>query len=271
MKKLLVGISNNVSQNEKKIKRWYNSFKKNCEEGSVVLLAANTTPDDITILNQLEIPFYNVSIHDTWYINNERLNVTAEYLKQSDADIVLVTDVFDVLFQGDPFEKLDTNTYDIFVSGEGVLVKEEPWNSDVLNKIFPTEFQNCLNQEVVNSGVIAGKRESVSELLSKMYELCNAGSNLHNVKDQSALIVMISNNKISKLKILNLDDSWAVHCAVAGPTQFFESWGFKNRIKYGIPYLNGDSIYSKEGKKYDIVHQFNRIPYWDQAITKSYV
>jgi hypothetical protein len=211
-------------------------------------------------------------VEDAWYINNTRLKHTAEYLENSTIDVFMVTDVFDVIFQADPFVKMDFDNYDIFVSGEGVLVSEEPWNSDVLNKCYPEEMEKCRPFEVVCSGVIAGKRGPLISMLQQMHELCETGINNHNIRDQAALIVLLVNNKIPNVKIFNLSDGWAMHCAVAGPTNFFEAWGFKGTIdaRYGIPQLIDNIICTRDGNVYDIVHQFNRIPEWHEIVVAAY-
>jgi hypothetical protein len=268
MKKALIGLSNNVKKNISKIKLWATSFMRHCD-GQVILLCANSTEEDIKLCKDIGITPIQVVVNDTWYINHERLKHTYEYLNSSDIDLFIATDVFDVAFQGNPFDKLDTSIYDLFVSGEGINVDEEPWNSDNINKIFPESLQVCKKTEVINSGIIAGKREALSSLLSNMYKLCEMGSSAHNIKDQAALIVMVSKNEIERLKIFNLDDGWAMHCAVAGPTQFFEGWGFRNKIKYGIPYMQDNHVINKFGKRYDMVHQFNRVPEWHEIIKRE--
>lgn len=268
MKTALLGLSNNVSSNIEKIKTWNNSFKKYCD-GEVILLCANSSEEDLKACESLGIKPVPVTVKDTWYINHDRLKHNYEYLLQSDIDLFIVTDVFDVAFQGNPFTKLDTSNYDLFVSGEGVRVGQEPWNSSNINSIFPQHFEKCKPVEIINSGIIAGKREALVKLFKEMYDLCESGLNHHNIKDQAALIVMVANNQIEKLKIFNLDDGWAMHCAVAGPTQFFEGWGFKSLLMYGIPYIQNGFIFTKQGQKYDIVHQFNRIPEWHEAIKNN--
>ena len=57
----------------------------------------------------------------------------------------MVTDVFDVTFQGDPFIKM-TDEYDVFVGSEGVRINEEPWNRDVISKVFPEDLNICMSQ-----------------------------------------------------------------------------------------------------------------------------
>ena len=61
-----------------------------------------------------------------------------------------------------------------------------------------------------------------------------------------------------------------MHCAVAGPTAFFDSWGFRNNLKYGIPQMKDDGrVYTQSGDLFDIVHQFNRVPEWHQKIRET--
>jgi len=270
MKKGLLGLSNNVGLNIDKIKVWSKSFKK-YSDGDVILLCANSNQEEIQFCIDNGIMPIPVNIEDTWRINHKRLERTFEFLENSDIELFLITDVFDVVFQSNPFDKLDLN-YDIFVGAEGVLVSEEPWNSDWINKLFPNDYYECINQEVICSGVIGGKRLPLINLYKRMFELCENSTNLTNIQDQAALIVMVKNKEINNLKIFNLTDGWVVHCAIAGPTQFFESFGFKGNIenRYGIPQLITDRICTKNGDPYDMEHQFNRIPEWNEILTNEY-
>lgn len=270
MKKALLGLSNNIKNNFSKIKVWSQSFKK-YSDGEVILLCANSTEEERKLCESIGIIPISVDINDTWRINHKRLERTFQFLETSNIELFLITDVFDVVFQNDPFIKMDLN-YDVFVGAEGVLVSEEPWNSDWINKLFPNEYQSCRSQEVICSGVIGGKKDSLISLYKHIFDLCEKSTNLTNIQDQAALIVAIKNKTIKNLKVFNLTESWAVHCAVAGPTQFFESFGFKNTIdkRYGIPKLIDGKICTKNGEPYDIVHQFNRIPEWNQILTKNY-
>lgn len=273
MKKILTGLSNNVTANKQKIKVWSESFRKHCD-GEIVLIVANATEDDFKTCDELNIKYYPVTELDTWRINHKRLIHTKNFIESSDGDLFLITDVFDVLFQSDPFEKMDINDYDVFISKEGILVCEEPWNADVLKKTFPDEVSTCMPIEIVCSGIIGGKKEQLVWLYDRLYNMCEYALDDHNIKDQAALIIMVKNNEIGKLKNFTLDEGWAMHCQSAGPTQFFESWGLKNaliRKGYGIPELKEDGvIYTQSGIKYDMVHQFNRVEEWKKIITKEY-
>jgi hypothetical protein len=271
IKKVLVGLSNNISKNIEKIKVWSNSFKRETN-GDVVLLCANVNQDEINTCIELGIIPISVTVEDTWYINNKRLKHTLNFIIESDYDLFMVTDVFDVAFQGDPFIKM-SDEYDVFVGSEGLRINEEPWNSDVISKVFPEDMDICRTHDIICSGVIGGRKEALIKLYGKLNDMCENSNNSHNIKDQAALIITIAKNEIDKLKIFSFDDGWTLHCAVGGPTQFFESWGFKNTLttRYGgIPYLKDNKLYTHKGEVYDIVHQFNRIPEWNEIITKEY-
>jgi hypothetical protein len=272
MKKILTGLSDNIARNKQKIKVWSESFRK-YSDGEIVLIVANATREDIETCEQLKINYYQVEIQDTFFINNKRLKHTRDFMEQSDGDLFLVTDVFDVVFQSDPFQKMDLENYDIFTSGEGILVNQEPWNGDVINKVFPNDIGICLNTEIICSGIIAGKKQAMLNLYSKMDDMCENSPNGHNIKDQAALIIMVAKNQIEKLKIFNLHDGWAMHCQSAGPTVFFERWGLRNSLilnGYKVPKLIGGVVYTEDDKIYDMAHQFNRIEEWNKILIKDY-
>jgi hypothetical protein len=271
MKKALLGLSNNIGQHKEKIKIWADSFRK-FSDGEVILLAANSNEEDIKVCNELNIRPIPVTVEDTWYINHKRLEHTYNFLKDTDIDLFMITDVFDVVFQSDPFQKFDLENYDLFMGAEGILMSEEPWNTDVVNKVFPGEIDVCKHHEIICSGVIGGKKDQLVSLYKHMYDKCESGTNNHNIKDQAALIIMIAKNEIDRLKIFNLNDAWAMHCSTSGPTQFFESWGLRNTIerRYNVPKMVDGKIYTNDNKLYDIVHQFNRVPEWKDILTDEF-
>ena len=273
MKKVLTGFSNNITQNKEKIKWWVESFRKH-SDGDVVLIAANTNEEYIKTLIFLVFAYNLVTEYYPWYINNKRLGHTKRFIEQTEGDLFLITDVFDVIFQSDPFEKMETDKYDVFISKEGIKVIEEPWNGDVIKKVFPDQIESCLQTEIVCSGIIGGKKDALIKLYDKMDFMCENSLDGHNIKDQAALIILVKDNWIDNLKNFDLDEGWAMHCQSAGPTYFFEAWGLKNSLikkGYGIPVLKDDGfVYTESGIKYDMVHQFNRVEEWKKIITKEY-
>jgi len=269
MKRALLGVANNLRDNLQKVTLWSKSFQ-NVSDGEVILLLANGTEDDIKVCQELGITSHLVTIEDEWFFNHKRLEHTLNFLKSTDIELFMITDVFDVAFQGDPFELMDLENYNVFAGGEGVDVNQEPWNMDNIGKIFPQYREDCVGKEIVNSGVIGGKRDSLISVYQRMFDLCEEGSDDHNIKDQAAFIVMISRGEIDRFKMFTLDEGWAQHSAVSGPTEFFEKWGFKNNLKYGTPIMVNDTVCTSNGTPFRIAHQFNRVPKWHEIINRKF-
>lgn len=264
MKNLLTGVCNNIEQNIDKIKLWKQSFEWNTG-GDVVLIAYNPNENDIIALENNLITYHSVSEHGSETVNNLRLLHAANFLSDNvdKYDKVIYSDVFDVAFMSDPFELMDFDTYELFVAGEGILHSEEPWNSDVMQKCFPSYVTPTAQHEIFCSGVIGGTPDQLAAWLKEMNKICLKSKKGHDIEDQAAMNILIHHYKNNKLKKFNLKDNWCIHMATGGPTQFFEPWGFKARIKerYGIV---------PNWKDYAIVHQFNRIPEIHEIIFKMY-
>lgn len=263
MRKLLLGTANNITENINKVKLWYNSFKKVCD-GDVMLVVPGLTEEDKNLLG--DIPHTKVKPPNETTVNNDRLIHQEQYLQLhlNEYDVVLVTDVFDVVFLKNPFINFELDRYDLYFAAEGVLHREEPWNNDVLIKSFPEEVSYLQDKEIICSGVIAGKPLYVANLLGLMWMKCVL-SDGHDIRDQAALNILHYKKENpffsrERTKLYNINDNWCLHCAIGGPTQFFEEWGFKSILteRYKVP----------EYKDYAIVHQFNRIPTWEKELQK---
>jgi len=272
MKRVLTGVSNNIATNIKKINVWAQSFKKYVEDGEVVLIAADMTEQDKEVLNRIDIKYFEVQTDRSITVNDSRIRHTADWLEQSDYGSYLVTDVFDVCFQGNPFDMFNTEKYDFYVASEGVLHSEEPWNMDVMNKTFP-EYVNFIRPfEVVCSGVIGGTKSSLLKTLRLQQELINKALHGHDIRDQAALNILLHNGKIDRAKVFTPKDGWAVHCALAGPTFQHKEWGLGRSIadKYGSAKLEDRRIVTAERIPFKIAHQYNRIPEWNRLIVEEY-
>lgn len=269
MKYLLIGFANNISVNKKKIEVWSKSFRQHCN-ADIVLIAANANKEDILFCEEISLKTELVELENVWGINHKRIKFIVDFLRKNDADVVLSTDVFDVAFQANPFVKLDTNQYDFFVGSEGVKTNQEPWNANNIKLLFPNDYPKCINKQILCSGVVAGKRNTLIKVYERMLDLCeNHSTNKHPTQDQAALMVMAHGNGIDRLKIFNLDDGWVIHSAVAGPTEFWNKWGFEKNLECGKPEICGNRICNSKGYAFDIVHQFNRIPEWNNTIVEG--
>ena len=270
MTKVLTGVSNNVAKNINKIKVWANSFKKQTG-GDVVLIAADMTEEDRDVLNANGIQFHEVTTDANLTINDSRLIHTANWIESSNYDLFMVTDVFDVCFQGDPFEMFDH--HDFYAASEGLIHTEEAWNLDVMNKAFPEWVDFIKPHEIVCSGVMGGRKETLVKTLRMQQELVDGALHGHDIRDQAALNILIYKDLIPNCKIFKPNEGWAVHCALSGPTFETGAWGLdKIHInRYGLPFLEENVLKNPNGLVFKIAHQYNRIPEWNEKIIAQYV
>lgn len=272
MRKALTGVSNNVSQHIDKIKVWAHSFEKHTD-GDAVLIAADMTEDDKLSLKSNNIKYFEVKTDQDLTINDSRLRHTADWIEQSDYDLFMVTDVFDVCFQGDPFELFDLDNFDFYAGSEGIYHNEEPWNMDVMSKAFPGHADYMRPHEVVCSGVMGGKKNILVSTLRLQQLLVDEADRGHDIRDQAALNILIYKDHIRRCKIFTPNDGWVIHCSLSGPTFQHIEWGLGKVIeqRYCLPKLQGNVLVDANGIVYKIAHQYNRIDKWNEKIIKQYV
>lgn len=268
MSNVLVGCVNNVSQHWDKIKVWSRSFQEVCTD-EVVLIVINPTQQEEMILKEMGITIAPFRLQHDETVNNVRLQLQWETIKGFNADYVLVTDVFDVMFQDNPFTKIIGK--DIVVGWEGVKHSEEPWNTDVLQKSYPHKLNDLRDLFISCSGVMGGKKDKMVELLQMMDKM-TMGKGGHDIRDQAALNIIIEEQHFN-FTTLNPSDGWVLHCAVGGPTQFYKDWGFQRhmRERFGEAKMIDGVVTTQDDKIYDIVHQFNRIESWNKDLTTRYL
>ena len=166
---------------------------------------------------------------------------------------VITTDARDVVFQKNPSEYLEQNlTKEILVSSENVLYKNESWGIKNILEGYNELLLDRYKEEVsCNVGVLAGKYESMMELLLLNYLVSQAGNTQH-YTDQSSFNFIIHNNLIKdKIQIEGLETNWALQIGTLTN-----------------PYLISDSVskVSYELEDYFIIHQYDR-----DETTKQYI
>lgn len=272
MKKGLIGCVNNPLNHINKIKVWANSFT-NVSDGEVALVLINGTTEERVTLEYMGIKVFNYPTDDTETINNLRLRYEVDALLRLDWDYVMVTDVFDVKFQADPFDKVINGATELTFGHEGIYHNEEPWNLDVMQKSYPDKVELVRDKYIYCSGVMGGKRTAMIDLLNMMDTITYSGERGHDIRDQAALNMILYSNPIWNITGFTPRSGWVLHCALGGPTQFYEPWGFKNKFqdRWGEASIKDNMVVTGDGVPYDIVHQFNRIPEWNQILTYPYV
>ena len=254
---------------------WVKSALRYCKCQVVLLVLDDVIPESLLELEEIGVRLVHNPTGTQTDVNIckwERHYKVRNFLKTlEDSDIVLLTDTLDVVFQRDPFEWFKANAKkDLVLTSEGILHINEPWNMRSIVEDHKEFIEEIKNEEVINSGIMLGRPKAVSNILLHTY-IATKGLNPASADQPAMNVVLLSSYVKDQIQIVNSDDNFALHSAVAGPTAQFVPWNFINNYKYSLPILeNGEVKNSKTGEVFYLVHQYNRAEEWDRFFKDKY-
>lgn len=176
------------------------------------------------------------------YLFTDRFNAFKELLAEHPYDEVLHVDVTDAYFQSNPFESVSG---DLVVVSEEINIENCQWNLSMLANLYSTSYTG---KEVICSGVIYGKRLPFIDLCDKIIlEALAPNTKAIRGSDQPIVIKLIYANEV-QATVLDSSSAFAVHLhhQLSGNVDIAE--------------IERMTVSNKEGKKFAIVHQYNRSP-----------
>ena len=224
------------------------SFKKNCTSADLVLfvdeLSDFTTKKIQSCVEGVTlIPFPANLKH--YAIVNSRFIVYKKFLEEHpEYEKIFVTDIADVIFQADIFEKYSGKKNFLVYAAEAITVGEDPGGFNQLwTKTFLGEegFQKLKNKTVLCAGTILGSHAEMKNLFQKLLDTIFDKTS-HGI-DQ-VFYIHIIHNKLVPIKNLiksDVETGEILTCSV-----------LKNYNSAGEKILRGD------GKIPAVVHQYNR-------------
>jgi hypothetical protein len=279
---LIIGAAHDLCWDE--INRWAYSLNKHCPSGKKVIITYGINRYVMQKIQNNKIEVFQARYTDTgeplnyssWNQNKVfeyRFYHAYQFLKQIDPENigwVIFSDVRDIVFQSDPIEWLKENAkdYDIVISSERMTYENEFWSCENMKKCYGIEYFNLLkNKPIMNGGLIAGKAAAVMDLFSRIYFKTLTASSPN--ADQAALNLIIYTEPLNyKIKFSQAGDGWYCHAGtLADP---LKRPIFRPHLLEEEPVFNNGVIYTANGKKYCIVHQYDRVPEWKMALACRY-
>jgi len=203
-------------------------------------------------------------------ISAERFGLIWEYLLsqtlRADWRYVIAADMRDVIFQDNPSRWLEEHLGDkeLVVSSEAVCYADEPWNNgSMLENFGSTILQHMLQREIWNAGVIAGHFEAFRDLCLNIHLLCRASSATYG--DQAAMNLVLSMDPFTRItRLSQSEDGWACHAGT-----LFDP-AMEGKLKEPRPTFDGEYVYTHGGRKYYVVHQYDRVSEWHRKLWDRY-
>lgn len=252
MKDLIISASTKYTKSE--LFLYVDSINKCGFNGDKIMVVYDVTKETIDWLKENGWDVYQSNL--VGHIHMNRLITIYSILRQLNIQYryVITTDVRDVVFQKNPSEYLEKNlTKDILVSSENVLYKDEPWGvKNILEGYNELLLDRYKDDVTCNVGVLAGKYESMLDLLLLNYLVSQSGNTIH-FTDQSSFNFIIHNNLVkNNIQLEGLETNWALQIGTLTN-----------------PKLIGKLSYNLED--YFILHQYDRNPQTKEFIYKKYL
>lgn len=187
---------------------------------------------------------------------------------------IITTDVKDVVFQSDPSKWLAKNlgSKKILVSSESLSYKNEAWGNHNMYQSFPMVHNWMSDKTIWNCGVLAGDINVMKDLFLNIY-LTSLGAPQQvpggGGPDQAALNILLNLEPYSKItKFVTSEDGWACQAGTTVDPQKIDA--FRPHLLDPEPTWDGEFVNTSKGKRFAIVHQWDRVPSWKDAIINKY-
>jgi hypothetical protein len=272
---LVVGFI--TGYNFEKLKPWVYSLIDSGFEGQKMMICYNIEQEVLDKLQSLGFFVINVGINEQFNVVNIRFLHIWQLIKQVQKKFryVISTDVADVIFQTNPSEWMEKNLGDkkLCVGSEGLKYKDEDWgNYNMYQSFGPLVHDYMLDKTIYNAGTIAGDYETFLDFCHAIY-LSFQGSPAFvpggGGPDQAALNVLLSLKPYRDITKFNTsDDGWACQCGTMVDLNKIEK--FRPNLLDNEPFFKDGVVYTSRGNKFCLVHQYNRVPQWNQFFLDKY-
>ena len=267
-KNLIIGGFTNYNANQ--LRPWVLSAKVHAGDDSdcdVVLVYGNASDETLDWLESQGVilvpmlPVPNVPIHVLRFLS------IYEYLYKNwqDYEYVVTTDVKDVYFQCDPFEKLIGHK--LVVASEGLRYKDEAWgNENLLQSYGPYIYQQFKNNEIFNVGTFGGTSEYVKDMVFNIFT--NAINRPIPICDQAVFNVLI--NTLPFKDVVTYTHDWACELGTVMDPSKIEK--FRPNLLFSEPIWESGlvKIPPLDGRIFPIVHQYDRVPEIKKFVEKKF-
>jgi hypothetical protein len=294
-KSLIVGGASNYRWNE--LKYWINSIKRSGFDGDIKLVVTNVTAETIEKLSKegVGLCIYGKKQEDGSFKSQTNVPPHVErffYIWDAinsikdDYEYIITTDTRDVVFQTNPVDwlKNNLNGKSLVASSEGLRYEDEPWGNQNLLETFGAYFHEKMKHNIIfNVGTIAGEAEAVSDLILMIFQ--TSINRPIPIVDQAAYNFLIHRRPIKdNVYFTNNKNSWAIQLGTtleavkSGKGDLGMIYGSdpSKHINYQLlykddqPIFENGFVYDQKGKKYCIVHQYDRTLEWTKKIMEKY-
>ena len=261
---LIIGGATNYNINQ--LKPWVLSAKEVAKDNTdVVLVCGNMTPETYSWLVGEGVILVQIKQSQNIPVHVLRFLSIYDYLKDTwlDYDYVVTTDVKDVYFQADPFERLQGKK--LVVASEGLKYKDEPWGDLNLKQTYgPYVYELFKEKEIFNVGTFGGKSEYVKDMVFHIFT--NGINRPIPIVDQAVFNVLINTQPF--VDVIEYTNDWAAELGTTMDPSKIEQ--FRSKLLIVEPFFEDGILKDYRDHVFPIVHQYDRVPQIKKFVQEKY-
>ena len=247
------------------IRPYVESIDKSGFNGEKLMLIYDVSNDIIEYLTKKGWLIIQSELQE--HIILQRFRDMYALLQEYQTDVIIWTDVKDVIFQKDPTEWLNKwMRRDILAFSECMIMQNEPWTCINSGTTFPMEWEFGMKDQISYcAGTIVGKRNAIRDLFIDIYRWSKTTANPEQLSDQAAYNVLIHLDHFkNSVQFVSQEEGFA--------TQLGTVWIKKNEIPLlePTPTYEDGKFYNQKGEEFVIVHQYDRDPHLKNQIKNLY-
>ena len=291
---VVVGCITNYDFNA--IAPWVNSLDRSGFKGSKVVICYNIKAD---VLKELTERGYTVFAfgqdEEGNAVYNRQFSIVVErffhiwamlHKLKGKHRYLIHTDVKDVIFQDDPswhlhaiLTSLKSSGKKILASSESIRYRDEDWGrQNLIDSYGQMIYETHKDNVIVNAGTLSGDFDTLVDFFLNVY-MVSVGGKTHN-PDQAAVNILLSQSPYREItRIATSEDVWSVQAGTThdpNKTHYLDKLVDPEAAKaYLSPEENSDwglvtGSGFRNGHVFPLVHQYDRVPQWRDALLRKY-
>jgi hypothetical protein len=263
MKYTIVGCI--TKYNIQDIKPYVESIEQSGFKDDKLMLVYDVSTDVIEYLHKKGWQIVQSELQE--HIILQRFRDMYAFLQSYDTDVIIWTDVKDVIFQKDPTEWLNKwMRRDILAFSECVILKDDPWACVNSGTTFPMEWDFGMKEQISYcAGTIVGKREAIRDLFIDIYRWSKTTANPEQLSDQAAYNVLLRlHHYKSSVEFVEQERGFVTQLG----TVLINKDKFP--LKEPTPIYKDGKFYNQNGDEFYVVHQYDRHPQIKKVIYERY-
>lgn len=262
MKYTILGCITKYSVDD--IRPYVESIDKSGFDGDKVMLVYDVSEEVLNYLHTKGWLLVQSELYE--HIILQRFRDIYALLDQIETDVIIWTDVKDLVFQNNPINWIETNMKkDILAFSECVKFKDDSWAVVNAGTSFPLEWEWLQEKISYCAGTIVGKKEAIRDLFIDIYRWSKTTANQEQLSDQAAYNVLINLYQFKNVvQFVNQEEGFA--------TQLGTVLIKKDELPITEPtpiYKDG-KFYTQNGVEFSIVHQYDRNAELKEQIKQLY-